>query len=152
VTGARRGCLCLLALLAACSPPAERGERASDPAGEPAAAVPPEPGPPPWAGARGTFGGTADVTGLDDVVVTLHENYFQPTRLTGTAGQSLLLRLANEGRDVHNLSLPEQGIDVDVAPGEVAEVSVVLPESGALRFFCTYHLWHNMRGELAVSG
>jgi plastocyanin len=53
---------------------------------------------------------------------------------------------------VHNLSLPEQGIDVDVAPGEVAEVSVVLPESGALRFFCTYHLWHNMRGELAVSG
>ncbi len=51
---------------------------------------------------------------------------------------------------MHSFSLPERGIDLDLAPGEIAKLRIVFPRSGVLRFFCKYHLWHNMRGELKV--
>lgn len=76
---------------------------------------------------------------------------FDPTVLSGSAGETLKLHLENEGNNEHNFSLTDQGIDQDVEPGEKAEVSVTFPDSGTLVFFCKYHQNMGMRGALRVS-
>jgi len=99
-------------------------------------------------GASTTVGGQkANDHGSQDV----DDFYFEPTVLTGSAGETLTLDLENEGDTEHNFSLTDQGIDQDVEAGEKAEVSVTFPDSGTLVFFCKYHQDMGMRGALRVS-
>ena len=76
----------------------------------------------------------------------LDDFYFEPTVLTGSAGETLMLDLENEGDTEHNFSLTDQGIAQDVEAGEKAEVSVTFPDSGTLVSFCKYHQDMGMRG------
>jgi len=94
--------------------------------------------------------GSQDVAGESELDLEL-DFYFEPTVLTGSAGETLTLHLENEGDTEHNFSLTDQGIDQDVEAGEKAEVSVTLPDSGTLVFFCKYHQNMGMRGALRVS-
>jgi plastocyanin len=72
--------------------------------------------------------------------------YFEPTLLTGTAGQTVTIELENEGDAEHNFSLPDQAVDQDVESGQKAQVEVTFPDSGTLVFFCKYHQNMGMRG------
>jgi plastocyanin len=92
-----------------------------------------------------------DVAGESELDLELDDFYFEPTVLTGSAGETLTLDLENEGDTEHNFSLTDQGIDQDVEAGEKAEVSVTFPDSGTLVFFCKYHQDMGMRGALRVS-
>jgi plastocyanin len=71
--------------------------------------------------------------------------------VTGSAGATITLHLENEGTTEHNFSLTDQGIDQDVEAGEKAEVSLTVPDSGTLVFFCKYHQDMGMRGAIEVS-
>jgi plastocyanin len=95
--------------------------------------------------------GSQDVAGESELDLELDDFYFEPTVLTGNAGETLKLDLENEGDTEHNFSLTDQGIDQDVEAGEKAEVSVTFPDSGTLVFFCKYHQDMGMRGALRVS-
>lgn len=94
--------------------------------------------------------GSEDVSGQDELSLELDDFYFEPTVLTGEAGQQLTLELENEGDAEHNFSLPDQSIDQDVESGESASVTVTFPASGTLGFFCKYHEGQGMRGALEV--
>lgn len=83
--------------------------------------------------------GSQDVAGESELDLELDDFYFEPTLLTGSAGETLTLDLENEGDTEHNFSLTDQGIDQDVEAGKKAEVSVRFPDSGTLVFFCKYH-------------
>lgn len=102
-------------------------------------------------GETANFHGEADVTGDDSQELELDDNYFEPTILTGTAGQELTLELFNEGGNIHNFSITEQNISEDLEKGGKKEVTVTFPAEGALRFFCQYHQELGMRGELKVA-
>jgi plastocyanin len=91
------------------------------------------------------------VSGETEVDLELDNFYFAPTVLTGSAGETLIVHLANEGDVEHNFILTDQGIDQDVEAGEKAEVSVTFPDSSTLVFFCKYHERMGMRGALRVS-
>lgn len=91
-----------------------------------------------------------DVSGETALPLELDDNFFKPTIITGTAGQQINLALFNGGGNIHNLSIPELGIDQDLTIGATQPVMVAFPESGALQFFCKYHLELGMRGELLV--
>lgn len=95
--------------------------------------------------------GSQDVSGEGELDLELDDFYFAPTVLTGAAGQTLMLHLANEGSTEHNFSLSDQGIDQDVEDGGNADVTVTFPESGTLVFFCKYHQDMGMRGALEVA-
>jgi plastocyanin len=95
--------------------------------------------------------GGQDVAGESELDLELDDFYFEPTVLTGKAGETLKLDLENEGDTEHNFSLTDQGIDQDVEAGEKAEVSVTFPDSGTLVFFCKYHQDMGMRGALRIS-
>ena len=84
--------------------------------------------------------------------VELDDFYFKPTVLEGKAGQKVELELKNEGNVEHSFTLESQGIDKDLEPGDEGEVTVSIPKSGAISFFCKYHKNEGMAGALAVTG
>jgi plastocyanin len=93
--------------------------------------------------------GTKDVSGLASLELELDNFYFNPTVIKGTAGAKLKLELKNDSSALHNFTLTPEGIDNDVQPGTTVEVTVTIPESGFLEFFCKYHKASGMVGELA---
>jgi plastocyanin len=94
--------------------------------------------------------GTATVSGKEEFSVEVDSFYFEPTVLKGTAGQQVKLELENESDALHNFTLEDQNVDQDVQAGEKAEVTVTLPQTGFLEFFCKYHRASGMVGELSV--
>jgi plastocyanin len=95
--------------------------------------------------------GTKDVSGMSELSLEADNFYFEPTILTGTAGQKIEIEVENEGSVEHNFSLTDQGIDQDVEPGQKAKVEVTFPQSGTLVFFCKYHQSQGMVGALQIS-
>ena len=95
--------------------------------------------------------GSKGVSSEGQLDLELDDFYFEPTVLTGTAGESLTLHLENEGSTEHNFSVTDQGIDQDVQDGGNADVTVTFPDSGTLVFFCKYHQDMGMRGALEVA-
>jgi plastocyanin len=78
--------------------------------------------------------------------------YMEPTVLMGSPGQSLTIELKNESKNgtLHNFSLTEQSIDMDVQAEQSGSVTVTFPQSGFLEFFCKYHRTIGMVGELTT--
>ena len=93
--------------------------------------------------------GSQDVSGTDEASLEMDDFYFEPTILTGEAGQTLKIELENEGDATHNFSTDDKDF-VDVEPGEDASVTVTFPDSGTLAFFCKFHDSQGMRGALLV--
>jgi plastocyanin len=102
-------------------------------------------------GQKANSHGEADASGEDTLEFELDDNYFEPTVITGEAGQTLTLEAANEGGNIHNFTLTEQQIDQDFEQDAQEEIEVEFPDSGAVSFFCKYHGELGMRGELKVA-
>jgi plastocyanin len=96
--------------------------------------------------------GTSDVSGESTVDLELDDSYFEPTVLSGQAGQALTVELENEGNAAHTFTIDSQGVDVEVAAGESGQAEVTFPDSGALLFYCRFHAGAGMRGGLSVGG
>jgi plastocyanin len=94
--------------------------------------------------------GTKDATGMSELPVELDDFYFEPTVITGDPGQSIKLELENEGQALHNFTLTDQQIDQDVAAGQSSNVTVTIPQSGEVQFFCKYHKSLGMVGGLST--
>jgi plastocyanin len=112
-----------------------------------------EAGKTPIAGVEANNHGQEDVfeeTG-GKVEIELDDYYFKPTVLNGRPGQRITLELKNEGDEEHNITVPTQDVDRDVAPAEEAEVVVTFPPSGQIGFVCKFHEDLGMAGGLAVS-
>jgi plastocyanin len=98
------------------------------------------------AGVEANDHGTKTVSG--EAEVELDDDYFEPTVLKGTPGQKVKLELKNEGSKEHNFSLAAQNIEQDIESGEDAKVTLTIPQSGELSFFCKYHKNVGMAGAL----
>jgi plastocyanin len=94
--------------------------------------------------------GSRSVVGEDSEDVELDDNYFAPTVLTGSAGQSFNVRLKNEGGITHTFTIDEQNIDEELQPDEESSVTVTFPQSGTVVFYCRFHRGLGMFGGLAV--
>jgi len=103
------------------------------------------------AGVAAANHGTKDASGMEELDVELDDDYFEPTVITGTPGQKLRLELENEGSNEHNFTLESQSLDQDVDAGEKADVTVTIPQSGQVSFYCKYHKQLGMVGALAAS-
>jgi plastocyanin len=97
--------------------------------------------------------GTKDVSGeTGKVEIEMYDDYFEPTVLKGTPGQTVTLELKNEGENPHTLTISDQNVDQEVQPGDEAEADVTFPETGELTFVCRFHESKGMIGALEVSG
>ncbi len=96
--------------------------------------------------------GTKSVESSGKTEVELDDFYFDPTVLQGKPGEKVRLELKNEGKVEHSFTVESQGIDKDLEPGDEGEVTVTIPKSGAISFYCKYHKSSGMAGALAVTG
>ena len=99
------------------------------------------------------YEGVADARGLKSFTLTIGRvapgvPYFAPTVLKGTPDEVLTLRVINTTPGLHNISIPEQGINVDVAAGAAVDVAVTFPTRGPAVYFCSYHTDEDQAGEL----
>jgi plastocyanin len=75
------------------------------------------------------------------------DSFFAPTCQTGVRPGTVTLLVRNTGRILHNLSVPTQRLDKDVAPGQTITVKVKVAGK-TLPFFCKYHRTAGMVGAL----
>jgi len=108
------------------------------------------------------FDGQLDLAGLTKVSIEASLSIkngltFSPTVLTGAPGQTIAVTISNPRRhdteDVgHTFTIDQLGIDANVPYGTSTTVTVTLPQSGSLRFYCTVHANRNQQGEFLVNG
>jgi plastocyanin len=102
------------------------------------------------AGVKANDHGTKTVS--KEAEVELDDYYFEPTVIQGKGGQKVTLELKNEGKVEHSFTIDSQNIDKTIGPGEDAKVTVTIPSSGAVSFYCKFHKSSGMAGALAVEG
>lgn len=87
--------------------------------------------------------------------ITLGDYHFSPAQLTLTAGQPVILELANtDGFTPHNFSLQDKAggldIDVNISAGQVIKIPLTPQVSGNYDYYCNKKLpllkSHRMRG------
>ena len=89
-----------------------------------------------------------DVRGLAELDLQADEYYFEPAFLRGTPGQKLKLEIENESNTLHSFTIPEQKLDMNIAPKGKIVVEATFPPSGFVRFFCKFHSALGMEGQL----
>jgi plastocyanin len=91
-------------------------------------------------------------TASGETKVEIDNYYFEPTVLKGTPGQKVTLELDNEGSVEHSFTIDSQGVDQELQPGDEAKVTVTIPKSGAVSFYCKFHKDDGMAGALVANG
>ncbi len=94
--------------------------------------------------------GTAAASG-SKLQIQAGDSFFAPTCQTGVQAGTVTLVVHNSGKILHNLSVPGQGVDKDVVPGQTITVQVKIGGK-ALPFFCKYHRTSGMVGSLLPQG
>ena len=89
--------------------------------------------------------------GSSEIKVGMVDNSFEPTTITGKAGSTVKVELKNTGQREHNFAIDSQKVNKDVEPGEDATVSVKIPSSGSVQFYCEYHKGLGMVGTVKPS-
>jgi len=92
--------------------------------------------------------GTKDLKGQGELDLEADNYYFEPTFLRGSPGQKLKVEIENESGTLHNFSIPDQHLDVNIPPKGKVVVAIAFPSSGVVRFFCRFHSELGMEGEL----
>lgn len=107
-----------------------------------------------WWVPQASTGHTPPVPGAPTIEVEATEFAFQPERLTIDAGESVNLTLVNRGQLLHDLSIPELGIDLVAAPGETTTTGLEVIEAGEYRILCTVpgHAQAGMSAWMVVGG
>jgi plastocyanin len=90
--------------------------------------------------------GQKDITGSTSAEVEQDNFYFNPTFLKASPGGTVKVELKNEGNVPHTFTIDSLHIDTEVQPGGSAEVSVTLPSSGAVTYYCRFHQSSGMQG------
>jgi len=85
------------------------------------------------------------------LVVESYDIYFEPDELSIPADTDVTVQLPNEGVSLHNFSIDELGISVDIAPGATEETVINAP-AGEYEFYCNVpgHKEAGMEGTLTV--
>lgn len=73
--------------------------------------------------------------------------YFGPTFVKAKPGSTLKVKVKNEGSVQHTFTIDGQ-VDVQLSPDKSKTVTVKVPTSGALNFFCQFHHGMGMQGAI----
>lgn len=88
-----------------------------------------------------------------NLAVEAGDFFFNPTcGIAVTANSTVMLVVHNSGQALHNVSVPDEGIDTDVAPGQTITVPVKVGVPGqTYTYFCKYHRTSGMVGALITA-
>ena len=77
----------------------------------------------------------ADSSAKSDLTVSMNEMFFEPDQIELKADTDVPVMLENQGVTLHNFTVADSDISVDVEPGATAEMVINLPP-GRYRVFC----------------
>jgi len=90
--------------------------------------------------------GTATATG-GAVAIQATDFAFNPTFVKVPSGTtSITVSLTNTGTHEHTFTVPSSNVDQTLNPGQSATVTVTVPKSGAVMFYCRFHRPLGMQG------
>ena len=95
--------------------------------------------------------GTKTVSG-SQLELEADDFYFKPTFVDAKPGTKLTIEIENEGKNEHTFTIDSANVDQEIAPGKKAEVSVTVPASGNLNFYCRFHRGSGMQGAIVAKG
>ena len=87
---------------------------------------------------------------VNEIVVELHDDYFNPDVITLSNGETTKLLLKNVGNKEHTFTVEKLDIDVEVQPGKEKTITVKPEKTGTYELICRYHLMEGMVGEVIV--
>ena len=90
--------------------------------------------------------GKKDLGSKDEVDVEQDDFYFGPTYIKAKPGSTIKVELENDGNVPHTFTIDGMNVDVTVDKGTRKDVSVTLPSSGAVVFYCRFHRGQGMQG------
>ncbi|MFQ5524084.1 MAG: cupredoxin domain-containing protein [Acidimicrobiia bacterium] len=100
--------------------------------------------------------GTAPAAQSEGTVIEIvaTEFAFNPSSLDLPAGETVTLRLRNDGAIAHNLEIADLGVFVEADAGQETSVTFTVPESGASTFLCNIpgHRDAGMEGVFEITG
>jgi uncharacterized cupredoxin-like copper-binding protein len=77
------------------------------------------------------------VEGAPEITLNAVDIDFQPETIELTAGKSVNVTVVNAGQALHDFTLEEAGVHVNVPPGGQVTTSLVVDEPGAYEALCT---------------
>lgn len=105
--------------------------------------------------------GSVSIEPEEELTLEMGDFYFEPTVLIGPPGGprdvaavdgiQVFLSVRSAGQSEHNLTIPDQEVDLDIAPGEEMQALVTFPDSGTVVFTCKYHRDRGMVGALVAT-
>jgi plastocyanin len=98
--------------------------------------------------AASSGGGKAATSGGE---VEMYNNYFKPKVISGKPGSTVKIELKNEGSTEHSFNVDSQKIEKELEAGKDTTVSVKIPASGSLQFYCKYHKALGMTGAIKAA-
>jgi plastocyanin len=84
--------------------------------------------------------------------LALEDNTFDPATIDGDPGSKVTLELDNTGKAEHTFTVDSQKVDEELEPDATKTVSVTIPDSGSVEFYCRYHRAGGMVGKLGSGG
>lgn len=95
------------------------------------------------------FRGSRRVTG-NELSLAAEDFAFAPTVIEAPPGATVEVTIDNPSDSVHTFTSEQLGVDVTVASGDTAEVTVDLPDTGPVPFVCSFHEEAGMAGAFLV--
>ena len=82
-----------------------------------------------------------------DLVINDKSPFYDPEKLQIPLNREVTFTVFNEGKKIHNITIPLFNIDMDIEPGQ--SVDIKLPAASAPRdgFFSLYCKYHQSEGE-----
>ena len=85
------------------------------------------------------------------VSIELDDLYFAPTFIKAAPGAAVEISLKNNGTVKHTFTIDQTNTNVELEKGQKSTVTITLPASGALAFYCSIHRGSGMQGAFSVS-
>lgn len=94
--------------------------------------------------------GTKTATG-GKIDVEADDYYFSPTFIKAKPGSTLTIEIDNEGTMLHSYTIDSAKVDALIPAGKKGQVTVTVPKSGNLNFYCKFHRGLGMQGAIVAS-
>jgi hypothetical protein len=94
-------------------------------------------------------------TGTADLVVTDELPFYDQKTLKLPRGREITFTVFNDGKKLHNLTIPGFTIDMDIQPGQTIDVKIPAvneaPRDGFWLMYCKYHQHEGEAGRLELA-
>ncbi len=91
-----------------------------------------------------------------DLVVNDKDPFYEPKNLELVLNREVTFTVLNEGKKVHNITIPGFAIDMDVAPGQTIDIKLPAvasaPRDGFYSFYCKFHQTEGEAGRINIAG